>query len=83
MYSRPELPPKTTPLLSLFTPKQVCPAKKPDFYFHNASGMHSKKQIFLPLQFRQGPSIWAEKLEFHPLVFVKLSSQKENKRVNS
>lgn len=49
MYSRPELPPKTTSLPSSFPPNEVFPAKKPDSYFHNASGMHSKEQLFLPL----------------------------------
>lgn len=46
MYSRLELPPKTTPLPSPFLPNQVFPAKKPDSHFHNASGMHSKEQLF-------------------------------------
>lgn len=76
MYSRPELPLKTS-LPSPFPPNEVFPAKKPDSYFHNASGMHSQEQLFLPLYLRQDSCIWAEKLEFHLFVFVKLSSQKE------
>lgn len=39
----------------------------------------AKEQLFLPLQFRQDLIIWTEKLEFHILVLVQLSSQPERK----
>lgn len=46
--------------------------------------MHSKEQLFLPLEFRQDPTIWAAQLGFPRFVSVKLSSQAElNKRANT